>query len=56
MNLRVLEYFLTVADEENISHAAEDVFRVPDLEKRAVYSPAMHEFLSCFGIRILNDR
>ena len=23
MDLRVLEYFLTVADEENISHAAE---------------------------------
>ena len=34
MDLRVLEYFLTVADEENISHAAEDVFRVPDLEKK----------------------
>jgi hypothetical protein len=25
-------------------------------KKRAVYSPAMHEFLSCFGIRNLNDR
>jgi DNA-binding transcriptional LysR family regulator len=25
-------------------------------KKRAVYSPAMHEFLSCFGIHNLNDR
>ena len=40
MDLRVLEYFLAVADEENISHAANRIFCIFKLIPRS-------NFLSC---------